>query len=157
MAQAIASLVKKEGDEVQLLALLDAVPASPDEPLEYIEEEEIRTELDAYRAMFEMFDAAQLTRIAETVKSNMKLRRKFVPATYSGDALLFVATSDHDERALAEAWRPYVSGSIRVVAIDCGHLDMLQGAAVAEISRVLAEELGTPQVTENWRYAESFR
>jgi amino acid adenylation domain-containing protein len=157
VAQAIASLLQKDGEEVQLLALLDAVPASPDEPLEYLEEEELRTALAAHPGVFEMFDDAQRTRIAETIKSNMELRRKFVPAMYSGDALLFVAASDHDEGALAEAWRPYINRSIRVLAVDCGHHDMLQHDAVAEISRVLAEELGVASEAEKLTYAETMR
>jgi thioesterase domain-containing protein len=107
--------------------------------------------------VFEMFDDAQRTRIAETIKSNMELRRKFVPAMYAGDALLFVAASDHDEGALAEAWLPYINRSIRVLAVDCGHHDMLQHDAVAEISRVLAEELGVAREAAKLTYAETMR
>jgi amino acid adenylation domain-containing protein len=155
VAQAIASLAQKEGEEVRLLALLDAVPARSDESLEYLEDETVRNEIDANPDVFEMFDDAQLTRIAETIKSNMTLRHKFTPSTYSGDVLLFVAARDHDEGELVEAWRPYINGIIRSIAIDCLHLEMLQPDVVAEISRVLADELGTPHKQGKRDYAET--
>jgi thioesterase domain-containing protein/acyl carrier protein len=155
VAQAIASLAQKEGEEVKLLALLDAVPARSDESLDYLEDEAVRNELEANPDVFEMFDEAQLTRIAETIRSNMQLRHKFTPPTYSGDVLLFVATRDHDEGELVEAWRPYINGIIRSIAIDCPHLEMLQPDVVAEISRVLAEELGTPRKPGKRDYAET--
>ncbi|MFL6284241.1 MAG: amino acid adenylation domain-containing protein [Pyrinomonadaceae bacterium] len=142
VAQALASLAQQEGEEVRLLALLDALPASPDARPDDPEDEELRAAFAADPELWEMFDDARRDRIVEITKNNMRLRREFEPAPYSGDALLFVAARNHDEGMLADAWRPYIGGSIRTVSIDCGHNDMLRRGPAAEIASVLGEELG---------------
>ncbi|HEX3558172.1 MAG TPA: alpha/beta fold hydrolase, partial [Pyrinomonadaceae bacterium] len=141
VAQAIASLAQQEGEEVRLLALLDALPASPDERPEDFEDEELRAAFAADPELSEMFDDAHRARIIEVTRNNLKLRRESEPTTYSGDALLFVAAREHDEATLADAWRPYIGGSIRTITIDCGHHDMLRRGPAAEMATVLGEEL----------------
>jgi thioesterase domain-containing protein/acyl carrier protein len=141
VAQAMASLAQQEGEEVRLLALLDALPAGLDERPDELEDEELRAAFAADPELSEMFDEARRARLAEVTRNNMKLRREFEPAAYAGDVLLFVAARDHDEATLAEAWRPYTGGSIRTIPIDCGHHDMLRRGPAAEIAVVLGEEL----------------
>ncbi|HYP30021.1 MAG TPA: alpha/beta fold hydrolase, partial [Blastocatellia bacterium] len=140
-AQAIASLAQQESEEVGLLALLDAFPAAGNGQTDNLDDESIRAMISANPELSEMIDDTHRTRIVEIVKNNVKLRRQFEPPPYSGDALLFVAAYDGDERAVANVWRPYINGSIKTFPIDCGHYEMMQRGPIAQIARVLNREL----------------
>ncbi|HET9179973.1 MAG TPA: thioesterase domain-containing protein, partial [Terriglobia bacterium] len=141
VAQAIASLAQQQGGEVEMLALLDAVPAGPDEQVEDPNGVYPDFRFGDNGDLAEMIDEAHRTRVLKIIQNNVKLRREFEPQRYAGDALLFIAANDHDKYAIANAWKPYISGSLKVFSIGCSHHDMLRPRPMAEIGRLLSQEL----------------
>jgi thioesterase domain-containing protein/acyl carrier protein len=141
VAQAIACLAQRAGEEIAILVLLDALPAKADEQSYSPDDEYLHAIMSANPEVSEMIDEAHRTRVVEVLKNNMKLRRQFEPSPYSGDALLFVAARDHDEREAANLWQPYIDRGIKTFPVDCGHYEMLQRDPIARIAQVLNREL----------------
>jgi nonribosomal peptide synthetase DhbF len=149
VAQAIASLAQQEGEDAGLLALLDAVPARPDEPIENPDDAYLDAMFRENADLSAMIDDVHRARIFQIIKNNVKLRRKFEPLPYAGDVLLFVAASDHDESAIAKLWQPYIHGTIKAFPVACGHHDMLQQGPVSQIAQWLTRELNRLSCKQN--------
>jgi len=141
VAQAIASLAQQEGEEIGILALLDAIPRTEEERIDIPGAEDLEVIFCANPAISEVIDDAHRARVIEIIKNHRRLRQKFEPSPYLGDALLFVATRDHDEDILENVWRPYINGRIKTFPIDCSHNEMLQPGPISQIAQVLTEEL----------------
>jgi thioesterase domain-containing protein len=142
VAQAIACLAQQEGEEIGILALLDAIPRTEEE--EWIDipgAEYLESIFRVNPAISEVIDDTHRTLVIEIIKNNRSLRRNFEPSPYSGDALLFVATHDHEKDILENVWRPYINGGIKAFPIDCSHNQMLQPGPISQIAKVLTEEL----------------
>ncbi|MDA5280825.1 non-ribosomal peptide synthetase [Streptomyces sp. Isolate_45] len=130
-----------------LLALLDFVGRDPgmfgDEQLRY---DEVMAVLREEGSALATFDDEHILRIGAVNNNNWGLTVDYVPDVFEGDVLLFVATRDDDhpddkaEHSVA-GLRPYVSGGIEVVEVDCEHRQLLQTGPVAEIGRALQDRL----------------
>jgi hypothetical protein len=133
-------LAERAGEKINLLALLDAFPSGPYE-VEGSAENYLRSLIEASPEISEMMDEEHRPLIIEVIEHNVALHRKPESFSYSGNVLLFVATQDHEEQAMAGLWRPHIHGEITTVPIACGHQQMLQRQPIARIGRVLGDEL----------------
>ncbi|MEV0522547.1 amino acid adenylation domain-containing protein [Streptomyces sp. NPDC050439] len=168
IAQAVAARLEELGEEVALLALLDAYPGSGAAKSRFRGEE--GQESEGYGVLrqgegqeggqAQGADVASLYRSSgmseqalanlETVVRNMSgFAPDHTPRPSRGDLLLFVAAADRSEdRPVTEAvasWRPYVQGDIESHEVPVGHYDMLKPEALSRITRVIARKLGTTE------------
>ncbi|WP_399881382.1 amino acid adenylation domain-containing protein [Streptomyces sp. BBFR51] len=163
LAHTVAVLLGQTGEEVELLALLDAFPA------EQWRERPAPQEGDALTAVLRMagFDRAgertredvlatlrragsplaglserALSRIVDIVPNHARMMREHEHAAYDGDVLFFTAAAPRAEDWLTrEAWRPYVRGAIDNHDLDCTHPQLMRDRYLDEIAAVLAARL----------------
>ncbi|MFE6577960.1 non-ribosomal peptide synthetase [Streptomyces rochei] len=171
VAFAMAGELRARGQEVELLAFLDAYPrqagSGPQTPLAEVfalnlrdagfavTEEELtdgRFPSARYRAFLNAagdpmgrLDEDELAAVLQVFMNNAGLMRGHTPGTYDGDVLVLAAErADADKLARrgAESWRPHVTGRIERVGVDADHLGLVQSdAALAVVGRALAERL----------------
>ena len=158
-AYAIAAELQLQGEQVVLLALLDAYPIDQENPCNPRDEERqvhpylrnlgqlpaaylstIKELLQREGHIPSDFEDRHLLAMSEVVKNSQHLKSTFVPPQFKGDLLLFTATQ-HEAGPPTERWRPYVSGHIHIHPIACQHMYMMRPEPLAEIGRVLAAEL----------------
>jgi len=176
VAYALGSQLQRQGEQVALLALIEGYPFDrwasrriPDE------QEIIRTTLEGLgydlailgEEPLEVSTVKELFRQKESVyanledqyfgaiprigSNNVRLAASFVPETFHGDLLFFLAAED-SSASPTDAWGPYVDGQIRVHDIASAHARMTEPGPLAEIGRVLALELekaGKPKINSN--------
>ncbi|MEW1927049.1 amino acid adenylation domain-containing protein [Streptomyces sp. NPDC088360] len=163
IAQAVAARLEELGEEVSLLALLDAYPGSGAPKSRFRGEKgEAGQETEGYGVLRpgeqgQGADVASLYRSSgmseqalsnlETVVRNMSgFVPDHTPRPSHGDLLLFVATAESaDRRPVADAvasWRPFIGGDIETHEVPVGHYDMLKPEALSRIVRVVARKLG---------------
>ncbi|MFG3319034.1 amino acid adenylation domain-containing protein [Streptomyces sp. NPDC048171] len=171
VAFAMAAELRARGEEVELLAFLDAYPrqagSGAQTPLAEVfahnlrdagfavTEEELtggRFPSARYRAFLNAsgdpmgrLDEDELGAVLQVFMNNAGLMRGHRPGTYDGDVLVLAAErADADKLARrgAESWRPHVTGRIERVGVDADHLGLVQSdTALAVIGRALAERL----------------
>jgi nonribosomal peptide synthetase DhbF len=149
VAQAMASLLEQTGEEVELLALLDAFPADRYQQTENYVNEYIQGMIAVNPDVASLIHPGQYRRLNEIVSNNIRLQLLPQSFSYSGDVVLFVAAAEHDLQMLADLWRPHIQGEIKTFAIACGHLEMLQPEPIARIGRLLSRELETLPQTQS--------
>jgi nonribosomal peptide synthetase DhbF len=165
VAYSLASHLQLQGEQVALLALLDTYLADPEVPCDILGEQEriqeflkelgydpatlgegpleLSTLKEVLRRQGHIpsnFEERHLSAIARTSNNNVRLARSFIPKTFDGDLLFFVAVEDNSASRI-DAWRPYVRGQIRVHQIASAHVRMTEPGPLAEIGRLLAAEL----------------
>jgi len=165
VAYSLASHLQLQGEQIALLALLDAYPPDPDVPWDIPEEQEIiqallkdlaydpstlseeplqfsilKEVLHRHGHVPSNFEERHLSAIVTACKNNFRLAHSFIPETFDGDVLLFVAL-ENNPASPADAWRPYVRGQIRVHQIASAHARMTEPDPLAEIGRLLVAEL----------------
>ncbi|EYF00459.1 Long-chain-fatty-acid--CoA ligase [Chondromyces apiculatus DSM 436] len=169
VAHAVATELQRRGEQVALLALLDAYPIvdlALDEPLVRGEAEVLANlvecdpkELEGadgrlvYARVFEVLrsqgsalaslDERHLRATVEVLIHNAGLISDFKPAVFDGDMVLFSAAIGRKEQATPEVWRPYVSGTIETHSVDSRHHHMMQPAPLAHIGQIVAAKLRT--------------
>ncbi|ATL32469.1 amino acid adenylation domain-containing protein [Streptomyces formicae] len=161
IAQAIAARLEEQGEEVALLAVLDAYPGNvgrvvtaDGEPpaAEAGDRPAPGGQDETDRAMPGDIDAVRMGVGGELLKKMQKVIRNaagfapdHTPPRYGGDLLLFIATGDRPAElpteAAAATWEPYIAGAIETHDVDAGHYDLFQPAAAAHIGRVVADKL----------------
>ncbi|WP_413229909.1 non-ribosomal peptide synthetase [Kitasatospora purpeofusca] len=169
LAHAVAAVFQEQGEEVSLLALLDARLRTRGGVLEEraerdvllsglremghgIDEAEaarIRTVADVAGFLIERdqgfaaMDATTAASMIELSLANRRLMNDHRPAVFRGDAFFFTATEEDNEVVghPAPAFEPYVSGRLHAHGIACTHRDMAQQAALAQIAGILAPHL----------------
>ncbi|MCT9075728.1 amino acid adenylation domain-containing protein [Streptomyces fulvoviolaceus] len=163
LAHTVAVLLQEAGEEVQLLALLDAFPA------EQWRERPAPEEGDALTAVlrmagFERTDERDrddvlatlrragsplaglsdhtLSRIVDIVPNHARMMREHRHRRYDGDLLFFTAAAPRPEHWLTrEAWRPHVSGVIVNHDLDCTHPQLMRARHLDDIAAHLAARL----------------
>ena len=126
----MAVQLRREGAEVGVVALLDSYPAE-------LGAEPTEEQLRAWRAEMRDRVTESMLPIAE---HNARLMNRHKPERYRGDVLLFIAAAEN-HRFSRDAWAPYIDGRIEEHEIACGHHDMMQPAAAAQIGRILEQYL----------------
>nr|WP_307666259.1 non-ribosomal peptide synthetase [Streptomyces sp. V2I9] len=167
IAHAIAAVLQEAGQEVELLAILDAYPAEgfrglpvPDraEALESLltmggygpdslGDKELNTAnvvevLRREGSPLAALSAAKIEALGEVYLNTNDLVRAYDHRVFRGDVLFFRATVDTIDDALTpETWTPYVSGRIDNTDVACSHKDMTLPEPIAHIARVVADRL----------------
>lgn len=163
LAHTVAVLLQECGEEVELLALLDAFPA------EQWRERPAPEEGDALTAVLRMagFERAgertredvlatlrragsplagltdrTLSKIVDIVPNHARMMREHVHRGYEGDLLFFTAAAPRAEDWLTrEAWRAHVSGAVVNHDLDCTHPQLMQERFLDTIGEALAARL----------------
>ncbi|WSQ13143.1 acyltransferase domain-containing protein [Streptomyces sp. NBC_01231] len=92
---------------------------------------------------------AEAAAIADVMRNNLRIAPQFSPGVHGGEVLFFTAAEDtHTDGAdpalaagKADAWRPYVDGSLTDHPVPCGHYAMTEPAPMAVIGAVVAKAL----------------
>ncbi|MGW6827943.1 amino acid adenylation domain-containing protein [Streptomyces massasporeus] len=164
-AHVIACELQRAGEEVGLLAILDTYPG---QTLAELGEQEILADLLRWvgydrrylgRKPLRHDKVVQILRklgsslaslephhieaIGRVYANGRDLVHEFEPGRYEGDVTVLVASLDKvDISPTPETWRPYVAGEITSYHLERNHNDLMKPAALAEIGRILAAELG---------------
>jgi enterobactin synthetase component F len=163
LAQTMAVLLQEAGEEVDLLALLDAFPAeqwrerpAPEEGdaltavlrMAGLERSEEATKEDVVATLARLgsplggLSDVTLNRIVDIVPHNARLMREHVHRRYEGDLLFFTAAAPRAEDWLTwESWRPHVGGEIRNLDLDCTHPLITQGRHLDAVAAVVTARL----------------
>jgi thioesterase domain-containing protein len=154
-AHAKATHLQSTGEEIGLLALLDAFPFDRTAPFtadDEARERQILSEIADTRLSNTLetlrreghIDLAQEGPHREAIKKSLhndvSLWKAFVPERFRGNLLLFVAGTEDIERR-AEIWKGHVEGVIEVHPINCPHEAMMDPLPAAQIAGVIATEL----------------
>jgi thioesterase domain-containing protein len=165
VAYSLASHLQLQGEQVALLALLDTYPPDPEMPCGVLGEQELLQEffkelaydpvilgerqlqLSTLKEVLRRqgyipsnFEERHLSTMARTYNNNVRLAHSFIPGTFNGDLVLFVAVEESPAPPI-DAWRPYVRGQLRVHQIASVHARMTEPGPLAQIGRLLAAEL----------------
>jgi thioesterase domain-containing protein len=155
VAQAIATQLQSEGEDIGLLALLDAYPLDKEQFSEANDEQHERTHLDEVLVrrlgdtfetlkreghIFSKLEDHHFKAISQSIINDASLMRSFVPRRFRGNFLLFVAMRG-DGKRLIETWKQYVDGEIGIHRIDCTHETIMDPPSIAKIASVLGTEL----------------
>ncbi|WP_127784519.1 non-ribosomal peptide synthetase [Rhodococcus sp. X156] len=166
VAHAMAVQLRAAGQEVALLALLDAYPAEQWQGLELPDEQDSRRALltmagidpetvpaldtatvvaalrTANSAMAELSPEV-LSAMVAVVVSNTELMRAHQPQHFDGDVLFFAATAPRREHWLdPRGWQDHVSGSVRVVDLPCTHAEVIAPPHLQVVGAELSTHLG---------------
>jgi enterobactin synthetase component F len=80
--------------------------------------------------------------IGRIYANNRQLVQDHRPPWYGGDVVVVVATLDKvDISPTPAAWAPYVGGRIKPRYLHRDHSSLMKPGPLAEIGRILAEEL----------------
>ncbi|MFC5171418.1 non-ribosomal peptide synthetase [Streptomyces mutomycini] len=163
LAHTVAVLLQEAGEQVELLALLDAFPAeqwrerpAPEEgdaltavlrmagferTHERNREDVLGTLRRAGSPLAGLSDRA-LSKIVDIVPNHARMMREHHHRDYEGDLLFFTAAAPRAEDWLTrEAWRAHVTGSIDNHDLDCTHPQLMQDRHLDDIAAVLAARL----------------
>ncbi|NMN94232.1 amino acid adenylation domain-containing protein [Antrihabitans stalactiti] len=165
IAQAIAAKLREEGEEVNLLANLDAGldkrSADPGPQItpgqlvyEYApifgfeaEREDLTAE-EAAAALREKLpgasfvDAVLIDRLTHCYNGSQWMLAGYDAPTYDGDMVFFTPTLENDDlNSAVESWRGVVSGEITNYFVESNHDRMTSPAVLPEIARVVNEYL----------------
>ncbi|WET80953.1 amino acid adenylation domain-containing protein [Amycolatopsis sp. QT-25] len=154
IAQAIATLLEAAGEEVGLLALLDAYPVymgrnatgTPSQQAARDEEAlEKRNQQDLDLAGQLVKGAGARSRLEAVMRNLWEVGPRHTTSPSSGDILLFIATVDRPGHlpvpVAKDSWKEFTSGAIEPHEIPSNHYDMVQPAALAQIGPIVAEKL----------------
>ncbi|MBG0830941.1 amino acid adenylation domain-containing protein [Planomonospora sp. ID67723] len=157
IAHAIAVELRESGDEVALLAMLDAYPGREAAP----DERDVLPELLAaigYRGSREIDDVVAFVRdqggryatldeqtllaVYRNYRNGVKISQEYEPRCFDGDVLFVTAAHGREaDSPTAADWKPYVTGTITDHTVACDHASMLNPGPAAEIAALLRKEL----------------
>nr|ADU56091.1 hypothetical protein CA878-13 [uncultured organism CA878] len=154
IAQAMAALFEAQGEEVGLLALLDAYPVYMGKKATgTVSEEAVRDEEALEKRKQQELELAggmvqgpgARTRLEAVMRNLWEVGPRHTASPFAGDILLFVATVDRPAHLpVADAvasWEDFTSGTIEPHEIPTNHYEMVQPAALAQIGAIVAEKL----------------
>jgi amino acid adenylation domain-containing protein len=167
LAHAIATDLQKAGEDVALLAIVDAYPPMNEIPAPAAAA--VRADRKwLERRMLERFgiaaadmqrgdetlqgsdtdrlsdsDRQTIARISHSFERSTRLAESFRPARFRGDLLFFRARLVDELRSahVVEHWLPFVDGSIAVHDVESDHFGMLDSAFHPQIGRALSDAL----------------
>ena len=155
IAHMAAARLQEEGEEIDLLMLLDSYPSARGAQSQTT----AAGESDVLRALAESLGEeispdGGLQGLADLevsllVKVFNEMSTLFADASlgvFQGDVLLITATADKQEDSpyLPHAWREHVDGHIEVFPVDCAHGELTRPEALSVIGPILADRLPRP-------------
>jgi thioesterase domain-containing protein len=158
VAHEIAVQLRAEGEPVAALVLLDGYPgreqkpaagpapvpagpvaaAGPDAAPGASLGERVRAEAGQVLGAISDDEVALLTRVYE---HNARLTAGHEFSQFDGGALLLVAAIGKAGSAQAPRWRPYITGEITEVLVECEHLEITRPERLAEIWPAISSRL----------------
>jgi enterobactin synthetase component F len=169
IAQTMATILQQQGEEVRLLALLDAYPSHQWRNRDQVTEQEAlaallqavgNTRLDLSQIppqerdlmlarlrdanpTFNKLDTSTLNALLDTARRNINLaRQSLLPRSYSGKLVFFTAAQGRtDQRLTHIAWEPFIEGTIENYDLECNHAGILAEQSLQTIAQVLANHL----------------
>lgn len=163
IAHALACALQRQGEQVELLAMMDAYPADiwADKPeatrrdalvnlldvmggSEYaadgraLDEAELATLITRPGSVLAGYNIGQLTEVS---LHNMQLYRQAQHQRFQGDILFFHATQRSPQAPDWRLWQSYVSGQIQMIDINSTHTGMSLPQPLAAVGQVLASHL----------------
>ncbi|WCB95228.1 Dimodular nonribosomal peptide synthase [Baekduia alba] len=165
IAHAIAVQIQDAGEQVGVLALLDAYPgdqwrhlAPPTEQealralllMGGLDPELAPADVEATRALLAEHGSAlaslpapALASVVRTVAHTAGLMRRAEHRPFRGDAYMFVAGAPRAESWLTpRAWEPHVTGAVITTTLDCTHPELVRPGAVEVVADTLGAALG---------------
>jgi pristinamycin I synthase-3/4 len=174
VAHAMAVALRSEGERVQLLAILDALPATAADRATADREPSwpevvsvllgsvrdgpgVREALAARRprtlarlvrshnVTLASLSDGEIWSLASAARTHLRLMRAHVPGRFDGPVLYFNALREGlDEQAVREYWRPYLTGPVHVYGVDSTHDDLATPLAMATVGQTVAGHLDDP-------------
>ena len=165
IAHAVAVAMRAAGEQVALLALLDAELGGVDDSMisavtvgELISNlgpvmgvdfvnpdataEEAADLIEQHLGDSLGIDAAKIERLTDAYNMAVRAAGAWRPAVLDSDMLYFTATRERRSDATGHAgWQRVIGGQISVFDIDATHLAMTEPGAVAQIARILNARL----------------
>ncbi|WP_232433543.1 thioesterase domain-containing protein [Rhodococcus sp. AW25M09] len=149
IAHAVAAQLQSDGEDVALLALVDAQLTAPEGVAEF-EIEDLARQLGVEGGSFEaIVDRLRSTRSELAFLTEDHLRRMFrpvvsspgwvasyEPAVFEGPVHYFAARGSHG----AQQWTDFVDGRISVHRVDVEHEDMLGERGARALGRVIGTD-----------------
>jgi amino acid adenylation domain-containing protein len=166
VAQAIATVLSEQGEQVELLALIDSYPFQ--DQRRFIDEPRTDPEPAALAAIsasigrfgdqdpaVPLLRPAVIEAVAEVLDleperavalvasavHHFRLADEHVPGRFAGPAVFFAATEGTTPGLTAATWTKYLAGPLEVHPVPGEHYSLMRSPAVAEIGRVLAGAL----------------
>ncbi|MGW2050534.1 thioesterase domain-containing protein, partial [Streptomyces sp. NPDC001858] len=170
VAHAVAEELQRQQQEVSLLAVIDAYPASNAPETEEADRPSLIRALaegaglslsedasgDDISGLVEAYAADQIGEVAQTlqvdvdrakgliavIENNRRLARSVSLGRVEGGLLFFRAGIDNPmPMSGTEAWTPYVAGDVDERVIQSDHVSMMQPEPLGDIGRALRERL----------------
>ncbi|MEV7194404.1 amino acid adenylation domain-containing protein [Streptomyces sp. NPDC093510] len=156
IAQAVATHLEEQGEQVRLLAVIDGYPegfggaqysdAAPEPgPDDTSTPRASDLGLPPDENIGQDMDEGLRANMRQVIDNVGRLTPHHTPRRFQGDLLLFVAADDRPADSPAavsgESWRPYIAGDIESHDIAASHYTMLQPAPSARIGGVVADKL----------------
>ncbi|MGW6545598.1 amino acid adenylation domain-containing protein [Streptomyces massasporeus] len=164
VAHLMATRLQAQGEEVALLALLDAypagrkhvehhgdgflrglagltgeTPAADGTPLDHAAVAKLLGEGENALTGLQARHVAAIERVAA---NNQAVGDALRPGVYRGDVLYFLATEGRDADApRVESWQAHVTGRLEIREVACAHDEMTRPGPIARIGRVLADRV----------------
>ncbi|MCO5994851.1 amino acid adenylation domain-containing protein [Actinoallomurus rhizosphaericola] len=153
IAHAMAVRLRADGEQVALLALMDAYPLDGDPDAEVplpdllrdlgfavpedVTAEDVAGLLEG--SALGGIDVHRLEGLYRAYLNALRNGRRFVPGRFDGDLLLFIATRN-TEAPPADVWAPYAA-RVEPYTVDCAHTEMADPGPLAHIAAKLKESL----------------
>ncbi|MFJ7640435.1 amino acid adenylation domain-containing protein [Peribacillus sp. NPDC097225] len=167
VVHAMATQLQNEGEEVQLVAILDAFPSQflpttnapgdeealiallalggydpdslGDKPLDDASAIEILRQDGSALASLE---EKTILNLKETYVNSVRIMGEYEPGVFNGNVLFFKSTliPEWFPSLSTDTWKPYINGLIEQHDIECRHKDMCQPEPLAEIGQVIANK-----------------
>lgn len=165
---AMAAELERQGEEVGIVAMLDAYPSrylpikkTPDDEEALnallalggydptgLSEEKVTFDnvielLQQDGSALSSLSHETLMNLKETYINSVKILSEYLPKTYHGDLLFFRSTliPDWFDPIYPDTWKPYVTGYIDKHDVHCRHKDMCQPEPLAKIGTHILEAL----------------
>ncbi|WP_420919063.1 non-ribosomal peptide synthetase, partial [Streptomyces bohaiensis] len=167
VAQEVAARLEQAGEEVALLALLDAFPLPPLDDLDSADRDTVfralllnvgvesavlegdgpldaTTVRDAFResgSPLGALEPATIDHMVDNFAGQSQLMRRHTPSVYTGETVFFTATVGLPEQLTLDLWKPYLTGRLRNTDVACAHAQMMQPEPRQHIGSVLSAAL----------------
>ncbi|SKA38482.1 amino acid adenylation domain-containing protein [Marinactinospora thermotolerans DSM 45154] len=148
LAHAMAVRLRKQGERVGLLALLDAFPPGHAHPPREDGADAAPPDFGEAGAAV-AGDHGDPRLLAANHRLAARLLAAGVPGHHPGDVLVVEAAPPGGPRGeAARAWAPYVGGAVERVEVPFAHDDLLAPAALAAVGPLLADRLAAAEQRE---------
>ncbi|MFG2530993.1 amino acid adenylation domain-containing protein [Streptomyces sp. NPDC048516] len=172
MAQAVATALEADGQQIGLLAVLDTSPPEPGSKGTGTREEILTQMYEGYGKIYGIPEGAPEEPTTDGMRAqivewygegsselrylgrehraaalevsinNAYLAAQRRPDVLRADLLLVLATRKRLEAVVPEAWEEFLAGRMEIVEVDCEHSQMMDPGPAEQIARIVAPRIG---------------